>query len=151
MKTITQTSLIDCEIDELFEFHLDSNNISKITPLNTKVELLNDDGITFVGKIVKIKTVKFFIPTYWEVKIEKLDKPNILIDVAIKSPFKYWKHQHIFTKKGSFCELKDIIEYELPFGIFGELLDGFIQLDIKNMFEYRHKKTKEILEKRINQ
>lgn len=146
MNTIIKTTLIDCELEKLFEFHLDSKNITKITPKNIKVELLNDDTKTFEGKIVKIKTTKFFIPTYWEVKIEKLQKPDILIDVAVKSPFKYWKHQHIFTKRDSKCELKDIIEYELPFGLLGKIIAPFISLDIKNMFEYRHEKTKEILE-----
>lgn len=147
MKTITKTTLINCTQEELFDFHLDSNNITKITPKDTKVELLNDDTTTFEGKIVKIKTTKLFIPTYWEVKIEKLQKPNILVDVALKSPFKYWKHQHIFTQKGDMCELKDIIEYQLPFGIFGKIVMPLITLDIKNMFNYRHKKTKQILEK----
>ncbi|MEA3352984.1 MAG: SRPBCC family protein [Campylobacterota bacterium] len=146
MKTITKTSLINCTLEELFEFHLDSENITKITPKDTKVELLNEDTTTYEGKIVKIKTVKFFIPTYWEVKIKKLQKPDILVDVAVKSPFKYWKHQHIFTKKDNVCELKDIIEYKLPFGILGKIVEPFIEADIRNMFDYRHKKTKDILE-----
>ena len=149
MKTIIKSTFIKCTQEELFDFHMDSNNITKITPPNTKVELLNDDGQTYEKKIVKIKTTKFFIPTYWEVKIEKLQKPNILVDIAVKSPFKYWKHQHIFTKKGSICELKDIVEYELPFGIFGKIVAPFIELDIKNMFDYRHKQTKKIIEKFI--
>jgi len=148
MKRIEQVSFINCNLEKLFEFHLDSNNITKITPLDTKVELLNEDTTTFQGKIVKIKTTKFFIPTYWEVKIEKLQKPNILIDIALKSPFKYWKHQHIFTKKGNLCELKDIIDYQLPFGILGKIVEPLITKDIKNMFEYRHKKTKAILEEK---
>lgn len=146
MKSITKTTFINCSIDELFDFHLDSNNITKITPPNIKIELLDEDTTTFEGKIVKIKTTKFFIPTSWEVKIQKLDKPNILVDVAVKSPFKYWKHQHIFTKKGNLSQLKDVIEYELPFGILGSIVAPFIELDIKNMFDYRHKKTKELLE-----
>lgn len=147
MRTIIKTSLINCTVEELFDFHLDSNNISKITPSNIKVKLLNSDTETFEGKIVKLITTKLFIQTYWEVKIEKLEKPNILVDVATKSPFKYWKHQHIFTKKGDMCELKDSIEFVLPFGIFGRIFELLIQYDIKNMFEYRHQKTKEILEK----
>lgn len=146
MKTIVKISTIKCGLDDLFEFHLDSSNISKITPKDTKVELLNEDAIAYEGKVVKIKTTKFFIPTYWEVKIEKLDKPNVLVDVALKSPFKYWKHQHIFTKKDDLCELKDIIEYEMPFGFLGSLIEPLIVHDIKNMFEYRHQKTKELLE-----
>lgn len=146
MKKIEKSVLINCTLDELFTFHLDSNNITKITPSHTKVELLNDDGQSYEGKIVKLKTTRLFIPLLWEVRIEKLKQPDILIDIALKSPFKYWKHQHIFTKKGNMCELRDIIEYELPFGVLGKLVDPFIELDIKNMFEHRHEKTKLILE-----
>lgn len=146
MKKIIKTTYINCTTQALFDFHLDSNNITKITPPNIKVELLNSDTKTFEGKIVKIKTTKFFIPTYWEVKIDKLEEPNILIDIAIKSPFKSWKHQHIFTKKGNVSELKDIIEYELPFGILGKIIEPFIEYDITKMFDFRHKQTKKLLE-----
>lgn len=147
MNTITKTTLINCKIEDLFEFHLDSNNITKITPQNIKVQLLTTDSETYVGKIVKIKTTKFFIPTSWEVKIEALEKPNLLVDVAIKSPFKYWKHEHIFTKKGNVSELKDVIKFEMPFGILGKIVAPLITSDITAMFDYRHKQTKSILEK----
>ena len=146
MKTIIKTSFINCDLKSLFDFHLDSNNITKITPSDTKVELLNDDTQAFEGKIVKIKTTKFFITTNWEVQIETLEYPNILVDIAQKSPFKYWKHQHVFTQKGSVCELKDIIEYKLPFGILGKIVAPFIENDIIKMFDYRHQQTKIILE-----
>lgn len=99
MKTYIKKTQINCDVEKLFDFHMDSNNIKKITPPNIKVELLNDDGKSYEGKIVKLKTTKFFIPTYWEVRIEKLQKPSILIDIAIKSPFQYWRHQHIFHTK----------------------------------------------------
>jgi ligand-binding SRPBCC domain-containing protein len=146
MSRISKTTEIACSIEELFAFHTDSNNIKEITPPNIKVELLNEDGQTYEGKIVQIKTTKFFIPTYWEVKIEKLQSPYILVDVAIKSPFKKWRHQHIFTQKESTCELKDVIEYEMPFGILGKIVEPLIRYDIEKMFAYRHVKTREILE-----
>lgn len=147
MRTITKTSILKCTQEELYHFHMDSNNIPHITPKDTKVELIDDDGQTYEGKIVKIKTTKFFIPTCWEVEIQKLDKPNILVDVAVKSPFKYWKHQHIFKKiDENTSELTDIVEYELSFGVFGKVVAPFIEVDIKNMFDYRHKQTKQILE-----
>lgn len=149
MKQISQTSIINCTLEELYRFHLDSNNITKITPKGIQVELLSDDTHTYEGKILKLKTTKLAIPTYWEVEIEKVIKPLLLIDRAVKSPFKYWRHQHLFSQKGKMCELKDIIEFQLPFGVLGKLFEPFIELDIKNMFEYRHKKTKELLEKGV--
>jgi len=71
-----------------------------------------------------------------------------LVDVAVQSPFKSWKHQHVFTQKGNVCELKDIIDYEIPYGFLGKIIAPFIERDIINMFDYRHKKTKSILESR---
>lgn len=146
METYIKKTLIDCTQKELFEFHLDSNNITQITPKDTKVELFNGTTTSYEGKIVKLKTTKLFIPTFWEVKIEKLQSPHILIDTAIKSPFKYWRHQHIFTQKEKSSELQDIVEFELPFGKIGKLFLPFIKRDIQKMFEYRHQQTKKLLE-----
>ena len=145
MKKFEKISTINCKIEELFQFHTDMRNLVNITPPDTKVTLINKDFVPHEGGVLKIKTVKNFIPTTWEVKIDKMQEPNLLVDIALKSPFKYWKHSHVFTQKGNICELKDIVEYELPFGMLGNLFDFFIQSELKKMFDYRHKLTKEIL------
>ena len=148
MKTFEKTSLLKCSIEELFDFHLDVNNLKKITPNDTAVELLNKDFKPKEGNVLNIKTRRNFISTFWKVKIEKLEKPNILIDIAVKSPFKFWEHSHIFVQKGNVCELKDVIRYELPFGKIGEFFDFFIKNELQKVFNFRHKVTKEILEKK---
>ena len=148
MKTFEKTTLINCDIQKLFDFHIDMKNLEAITPLNMEVEVLNKDFIPHEGGVIKIKSVKNFIPIIWEVKIEKMQSPNILVDIALKSPFKFWEHSHIFTKKGSLCELKDVIKYKLPFGKIGELFNFFIQKELKAMFDYRHKITKGFLEEK---
>ena len=146
MKNITKTTFINCQLDELFNFHMNVNNIKKITPKNIKVELLDFDISKYECKIINIRTTKYFISTHWKVRIDKTQRPNLLVDVAVQSPFKSWKHQHVFTQKGNVCELKDIIEYEMPFGFLGKIIAPFVERDIINMFDYRHKKTKSILE-----
>lgn len=55
-KIISQVSYIECSQEKLFDFHIDSENIKKITPPNTKVELLNEDTSTYEGKIMHLKT-----------------------------------------------------------------------------------------------
>lgn len=149
MQTFEKVSIIkNCDIDELFDFHLDISNLKNITPLDTKVKLLNKDFTPYEGGVLKIKTVKYFIPTIWEVRIDKLQRPNLLVDIAVKSPFKYWEHSHIFTKRGNVCELKDVVNYELPFGKIGSLFNFFIKKELENMFEFRHKITKKFLSKK---
>lgn len=147
-KRVTFTSFIACTQEALFDFHTDSANIQKITPPNTKVELLNEDTRTYEGKVMRLKTTRWLFATYWDVVIQKLERPKILVDVALRSPLAYWRHEHIFTQKDEGCELCDSIEYELPFGIFGALVAPLFASDLAKMFTYRHAKTKEILEGR---
>lgn len=150
MQTFEKVSIIkNCDIDELFDFHLDISNLKNITPPDTKVELLNKDFVPHEGGVLRIKTVKHFIPTIWEVRIDKLQRPSLLVDIAVKSPFKYWEHSHVFTKRGNVCELKDIVTYELPFGKIGSFFNFFIKRELENMFEFRHEITKKLLLKNL--
>lgn len=147
MKRYEKSSLLKCDIQHLFDFHLDVKNLKNITPPGMEVTLLNENFTPKEGEILRLKTVKNFIPIMWEVKINKLQSPNLLEDLAIKSPFKYWKHSHIFTQKeNGFCELKDVVEYEAPFGAIGSMLDFFISYELRKMFDYRHETTKHMLE-----
>ena len=149
MKTYEKISILECDIDDMFNFHLDLNNLKAITPKDTQVTLIDEMFTPKEGDILRLKTVKNFIPTRWDVKIEQINKPNLLVDVALKSPFKSWKHSHIFTQKeDELCELKDVVEYEIPFGFFGALFDSFVKSELDKMFTYRHEVTQNILKRR---
>ena len=122
-------------------------NLQAISPKGIKVTLLNEGLVPKEGAVLKLRTVKNFIPIIWEVKIDTLDAPNLLVDIALKSPFKFWKHSHIFRQiDENHCELKDVVEYTLPFGFINSLFDIFINYELKSMFTFRHKITKELLE-----
>jgi ligand-binding SRPBCC domain-containing protein len=148
MNTYEKVSLLECQVEDLFNFHLDTNNLKVISPQGIKVTLLNEDFVPKEGAILKLKTVKNFISMIWEVKIATLQAPNLLVDVALKSPFKLWKHSHIFTQiNENTCELKDLVEYSLPFRL-DFLLNFFVQHELEKMFAFRHSVTKQLLEER---
>jgi ligand-binding SRPBCC domain-containing protein len=66
-------------------------------------------------------------------------------DVQIKGPFKSWRHRHIVEADGpDACTLTDHIQYELPLGLIGRLLGGWIvRRKLDRMFDYRHRITRE--------
>ena len=147
MSFYEKTSLIECNIEALYNFHLDMKNLQAISPEGIKVTLLNEGFVPKEGGVLRLRTVKNFIPMIWEVRIDKMDAPNLLVDVAMKSPFKSWRHSHIFTQiDENLCELKDEVEYTLPFGFIGSLFDFFVQFELESMFNYRHLITQQILE-----
>ncbi|QSZ42152.1 hypothetical protein GJV85_08515 [Sulfurimonas aquatica] len=149
MSIYEKTSLVECSLEALYNFHLEMENLKAISPKGIKVTLLNEGFVPKEGAILRLKTIKNFIPIIWEVRIEKMDAPNLLVDVAMKSPFKSWKHSHIFTQiDENLCELKDLVEYTLPFGFVGSLFNFFVQYELRSMFEFRHLITKQILEEK---
>lgn len=149
MKTYEKISLLECEVQELFDFHLDVQNLQAISPKDIKVTLLNKNFTPKEGEVLELQTVKNFISIKWEVKIQKLQSPNLLVDLAIKSPFSFWEHSHIFTQKeNGMCELRDVVKYKPPFGIIGSMFNFIIKYELAKMFDFRHKVTKELLERK---
>ena len=149
MKTFEISSLIDCKVEELYAFHLDVTNLPKITPPNMKVTLLNKVDSIKRGSEIYLRNVQYFLPTYWRVRVDELKKPNLLVDLAIESPFYYFRHQHIFAQKGELCELRDVVEIILPLEFMTKFLYPFVLGQLQSMFEYRHSVTKKILEQEI--
>lgn len=150
MHKFEKSTIINCDIEDLYEFHLDLNNLKRITSSDIKVELLSENIKPKLNSKIKIKVYKFFIPISWEIKIVRLEKPNILVDLALKSPFLYWEHQHIFKKHENGVILQDIVNFKLPYGFLGRLFIPLIVKDLEKMFNFRHNKTKKAMEKVIN-
>jgi ligand-binding SRPBCC domain-containing protein len=142
MKTYEKVSLIRCDLQELYRFHLDLNNLITITPKNMTVTLISAPVTPQEGDILELKSKKGLITTEWKVLYQKIEKPYLLVDVALKSPFAFWEHSHIFTpKEDGMCELKDIVRFKLPFGAFGACFNRWVIRELEAMFTYRHQQT----------
>lgn len=148
MNIYEKTVQIDTTLQELFNFHTDTNNLIRITPLNIKAELLTKNVEIKKDAILKIKTIKNFLPMTWVVKIEDINEPNLLVDTALSSPFAYWRHSHIFYEENGKVFMKDKVEYKLPFGFIGKLFIPLVKKELEDMFSFRHNITKEYLENR---
>jgi hypothetical protein len=137
--------LINCGIEELFEFHTDVNNLSKVSPnfIRTEILELSDNPLELNSKIVlKVKLILFSM--YWHIRISELQKPNLVVDLQEKGIFKYWAHRHEFVDTPDGVIMTDKVQFYPPLGLFAL---PFVKLQLMHMFSYRHKKTKEIFEK----
>jgi ligand-binding SRPBCC domain-containing protein len=52
-----------------------------------------------------------------------MEQPIYFVDEQLKGHFKSFKHQHFFEENKGQTIMKDIMEYETPFGIFGQLFN----------------------------
>ena len=123
---------IKTDSEELFQFHLDTNNLPKISPPFPKAKLKSISDIPLKeGSKVTVSLNFFLFETDWEIEIEKVKEGELIVDLQKKGLFEYWRHSHIFEKNDDKVIMTDKVEYIPPFGKLGKLLNPFIRLQLQ--------------------
>lgn len=145
MTVLEFSTEINATQKELFDFHTNFKNVVIVTPPVFKVRFVKIPETMAEGSEMTIEIKQFGLWMPWDVKVEKLIQNSLMVDYQSgRGPFKYWRHEHLFTERNNKTVLIDRIEYQLPFGILGLLVDIILMRFIqKVVFAYRHKKTKE--------
>lgn len=145
MTILEMTTEISTSANALYRFHLDVQNARIVTPkfIVLRFQHLPEKmtiGSTFT---VEINQFGFWMP--WDIIVEQMIPDTLMVDRQFeRGPFRYWRHEHRFTPVAGKTLLTDRIEYVLPFGIVGMIIDRlFFQFIQKQLFAYRHKKTVE--------
>ncbi|MEO6177978.1 MAG: SRPBCC family protein [Flavobacterium circumlabens] len=85
-------------------------------------------------------------------RITQMDLYDYFLDEMEEGKFKSFRHQHFFEEKNGITIMKDYLEYETPYGIFGELFDIlFLEKHLTNFLLARNKVLKEVSEKQIQE
>lgn len=143
MKFIKE-SIIKASPERVFAFHELSDAFERLVPPWENAKVIQKADISKVGSRAIIEQKIFgLIPSKWIAEHTKYEPPQMFEDVQISGPFKSWRHQHIVLPHESGAILRDEIEYEPPFSIFGKIAAPFaIVPKLEKMFEYRHEVTR---------
>lgn len=134
-------------IQTAWEFFSNPTNLSKITPpwLNFEVRTKLPEKM-YCGMIITYFVRPLLnIPQTWVTEITHVNQPNYFVDEQRFGPYKFWHHQHSFTKTEDGGVIMDyIVSYVIPFGFLGRIINYFIvSKKVKEIFDYR----KTVLEK----
>lgn len=95
-----------------------------------------------VGREFRLRVRQFGLPLEWIGFWEEAEPSARLVDGARKSPFRHWRHHHLFTGAPGGTLMTDRVEYALPFGPLGRLLDVTVmRVVFTAMFAARHRAT----------
>lgn len=140
--------LLDAAPSEVYSFHEDPRNIVKISPPSLRVEDVRCLVPASAGDGFRLRVRQFGLPLEWEGRWEEATRDTGLVDTALRSPFRHWRHSHLFRAEGAGTLMTDRVEYALPFGWIGRLLDiTVMRLVFAAMFRARHDATKTFFRK----
>lgn len=134
-------------LNEAWDFLSDPANLQKITPSYMGFNIVSGaDRKMFPGQIIQyIVTPVMGIKTNWVTEITHVIDKEYFVDEQRFGPYALWHHKHFLKEVPGGVEMEDIIDYKVPFGIFGRLVHPFIvKPKLSEIFDFRKTKLEEL-------
>jgi NADH dehydrogenase len=136
---LSASQLVPRPIDEVFAFFADAGNLARITPPSMGLRFRDEPGEMREGLLIDYRITPLFgIPVGWQTRIDAWDPPRRFRDVQLRGPYRRWEHEHSFEAVDGGTLVRDEIEYEVPFGPLGDLVNRLaVRAELRRIFQHR--------------
>ena len=140
--------IIKKDINEVFNFFSNPENLKKITPKKLGFKILTPKPIKMKeGQLIDYTIKILGKKIRWRTIITDYNPPEMFIDQQLLGPYSMWHHRHEFNIVDNGVEIIDKIDYVVPYGILGRIINFcFIKSDLDRIFHYRY----EVIKKYFN-
>jgi ligand-binding SRPBCC domain-containing protein len=146
-KRIEHSSVVAAPLDRVWAFFDDPSNLARITPPDVSVTLLSAPSRPSLGERVLLRVSKGPFGVTWEACFVEVEPGRRFVDEQRRGPFKRFRHEHRFEHAPGGTRVTDVIDYEPPLGVLGWIADRVaIARNLARMLEYRHERTRRLLE-----
>jgi ligand-binding SRPBCC domain-containing protein len=135
---------------QAWEFLSSPKNLKTITPDYMSFDILSGaEKPMFAGQIIQyIVTPILGIKTKWVTEITHVKEGEYFVDEQRFGPYALWHHKHFIKEIDGGVEMEDIIDYKVPMGILGQMVQPFlVKPKLNEIFDYRTKKLEELFGK----
>lgn len=140
----TKESVISASPERVFAFHELPDAFARLVPPWEDAKVIQMADISKIGSRAIIETKIFgLVSSRWVAEHTVYDPPRMFEDIQVSGPFKSWRHRHIVEPHANGAILRDEIEFEPPFSIFGMMAAPILIVPkLEKMFDYRHEVTR---------
>jgi ligand-binding SRPBCC domain-containing protein len=133
MKRFELLTKINAPVERCFDLarSIDFHQVSTGKTKEIAVEGVKN-GLIGLHQQVTWEATHFKIRQRLTSKITAYEYPGHFRDEQVKGIFKYMKHDHFFEFKEEQTWMKDVFEFEAPFGLLGKIIEHYL---LKNYLE----------------
>ncbi len=140
------SSLIKAPRAQVFAFMTNPESLAAIIPPDYKLEPMSLISQFKKGLEYDLRVSRYGISILWGILIEDFEAGVMYRDRQTHGPFSLWLHTHRFDDHGQGTIMKDVVEYDLAFGLFGKLaLDLYAKRELERVFTARHARLQELI------
>ncbi len=147
MRRLEFVQFVPAPLDVVWDFFSSPSNLSKITPpemgfiITSAVQPEMYPGMFITYTVSPALGIKL----NWVTEITQTSNKEYFVDEQRRGPYSLWHHEHHFKAVAGGVEMKDILYYQIPFGIVGRLADAiFVKKKVSSIFHFREKQVNKI-------
>lgn len=127
MPRVHVTTFIEAPKERVFDL-CRSISMHKISLQHTNENAINGitNGLIQLGETVTWEATHFGKKRIMGMKITEMEFSNQFVEVQTHGYFKSYKHQHFFKPVKNGTIMIDYLDYEMPYGIIGYVLDALL-------------------------
>ncbi|WP_458206510.1 SRPBCC family protein [Haladaptatus sp. NG-SE-30] len=158
MATYQRAVWVDAPFEDVWRFHSTIDGLEALTPewMHLRVEgIRGPDGKPNPAVLERGTEIRMSLRPFdvgprqrWVSEItqrEEGDGSASFRDVMRDGPFPEWRHTHLFYAGDGRTLVRDRVDYRFP--VLGAAGSPLAKVGFEPMFRYRHRKTKELLER----
>lgn len=151
MPSVQVSSVLPGKRDDIFDFLFREEAWERGIPPAFEAELL-ESGPFREKTVLKWRLTRFGVSFDWAVKIESVKaNEKVTLSQTIGLFDEWMLTQELLEHGENATKIKDTIEYRLPLGIVGAVVDDlYARRELRNLLESRHEKILELLQNRKN-
>ena len=141
--TLHKVQCMPVSVEEAWDFFSNPANLQSITPTYLRFEIISKylAPRMYQGQIIEYKVRPLLgIPIYWMTEITHVEEGKFFVDEQRYGPYSFWHHQHHFRAIEGGVEMTDIIHYENPLWVLGDIANAlFVKNQLEGIFDFRYK------------
>ena len=143
------TQVINSDINKVFDFFSNPENLALMTPKKLNFQILTPKPIHMKeGQLIDYTIKLLGIRIKWRTIITEYDPKKKFVDQQLKGPYAMWHHTHEFFDQGNTVKMIDTINYVIPFGLIGIIINKlWVEKKLDMIFSFRSKVVQNSIER----
>jgi ligand-binding SRPBCC domain-containing protein len=147
MHQLKTVQLLPITLEQAWDFFSSPKNLATITPESLNLVPITElPAAMYPGIFVTYRVRPLLgIPMTWVTEITHIEDKRFFVDEQRLGPYRIWHHQHHFRAVPGGVEMTDIVDYRLPLGPVGVLMQKLlVGQKVREIFEFRQKRLEEL-------
>jgi ligand-binding SRPBCC domain-containing protein len=139
LNVLEREQIVPQPLSRVFEFFAQAENLERITPPWLRFRLLTSGPVGMrPGALIDYRLRLHGLPLRWTSLIESWEENRRFVDQQVRGPYRFWRHEHVFTEVAGGTRVRDHVQYALPLGDLGRAAAlWLVRRDLVRIFDYR--------------